>query len=345
MHCSGSFKLYLIAVYLLIASSVSGQTGDFNSMYNNARAFMMQGDYENATLLFNQLSAQQPNNLDVQKDYAYLLYLKRDFSKAMQLAKYITDKPGADVQSFQILGLCYKAIAENAECKKMYKKAISQFPNSGVLYNELGELLMEEKDISAINYWEEGIKHDPNYSLNYYNAAQFYALSGNYFWSLLYGETFVNLESYSQRTATMKGLLLEVYKKWYISLLGSADKWVNSRKNNFEKEVAQQQIPLLNLMKEGVNFNHLLAFRTRFILDYFNSGVANKMPFKLFDFQQQLLREGLFEAYNAWIFLAAESPANYQTWINAHPSESAAFTAFQQSRLYQMPAGQYYQSK
>ena len=38
-------------------------------------------------------------------------------------------------------GLVYKAIEERKECEKMYKQGLKRFPNSGVLYNEYGEML------------------------------------------------------------------------------------------------------------------------------------------------------------------------------------------------------------
>ena len=63
--------------------------------------------------------------------------------------------------------------------------------------------------------WEKGIEIDPNYSGNYYNAAQYYFFTQDKVWGLVYGEIFVNLESYSKRTAEMKDLLLEGYKKLF----------------------------------------------------------------------------------------------------------------------------------
>jgi hypothetical protein len=48
---------------------------------------------------------------------------------------------------------------------------------------------------------------DPNYSSNYYNACKFYYLTVDKVWSLIYGEIFVNLESYSKRTPEVKKIL------------------------------------------------------------------------------------------------------------------------------------------
>lgn len=67
--------------------------------------------------------------------------------------------------------------------------------------------------MQAIRQWEEGIKNDPGYSGNYYNAALYYFYTKDKVWSLLYGEIFVNMESLSERGASMKQMLLQGYKE------------------------------------------------------------------------------------------------------------------------------------
>ena len=48
----------------------------------------------------------------------------------------------------------------------------------------------------------------------------------------------------------------------------------------------------------SINPESLTMIRTRFILEWMDNG---QFPHKLFEFQQQLLREGLFPAYNQWL--------------------------------------------
>ena len=81
--------------------------------------------------------------------------------------------------------------------------------------------------------------------------------------------------------------------------------------------------------------------RTRFILDWFAEH-ASKMPFRLFDLHQQLLREGMFEAYNQWLFETVQNLPGYQQWIRNHAAENDAFTRFQRGRVYKTPPDQYY---
>ena len=80
--------------------------------------------------------------------------------------------------------------------------------------------------------------------------------------------------------------------------------------------------------------------RTRFILDWMNE--RKKPAFKLFEYQKQLLQEGMFDAYNQWIFGSTQNLAGFQNWIAAHNDEYTLFSTFQKSRLFKMPPDQYY---
>ena len=81
--------------------------------------------------------------------------------------------------------------------------------------------------------------------------------------------------------------------------------------------------------------------RTRFILDWFATQ-AGRYPFRLFDYQQQLIKAGMFEAYNQWLFGTTENLAAYDNWTKTHPDAYASFTSFQKGRIFKIPAGQYY---
>jgi hypothetical protein len=81
--------------------------------------------------------------------------------------------------------------------------------------------------------------------------------------------------------------------------------------------------------------------RTRFILEWFNSYAA-RYPFKLFEYHKQLLSEGMFDAYNQWLFGPVENLAAYDNWTKAHADEYNEFNTFQKSRIFRMPQGQFY---
>jgi hypothetical protein len=91
----------------------------------------------------------------------------------------------------------------------------------------------------------------------------------------------------------------------------------------------------------GLNAETLTMIRTRFMLDW-EKDYAEKFPFRLFELQEQLLKEGLFPAYNQWIFGASQNLTSYQNWMSAHAVEAEAFNKFQTGRIFKIPSGQYY---
>ena len=331
------FILFLFSAYSLFA-----QEQDAKQLYATAKKLMLQADYDNASLVLNSAIKQDPNNLEMLQDLSYISYLKRDFAKSIELSKTLIERPDAEEQTFQLLGMAYKAIAEYKECDKIYKQALKKFPKSGVLYNESGELMALQKNMNgAIVQWEKGIELDPNYSGNYFNASNYYALSSNTFYEIIYGEIFLNLESYSTRSADVKGLLLEAYTKLFVP--GNLTKLASdNKKSAFERLFFTTMAKSSSLSLEGVTAENLMAIRTRFILDWFGGRNDSRYPYRLFSHQQYLLREGMFDAYNEWIFGAANSPSAYQLWIDAHDKQASAFKQFQQSRVFKVPAGQYY---
>ncbi|HEX3025424.1 MAG TPA: hypothetical protein VHP12_09450 [Chitinophagaceae bacterium] len=331
------FSFLVFSFYTSIA-----QEQDAKKLYASAKEFMRQGDYENATLTLESALKAEPYNLDMLKDMVFLSYLKKDYAKSIEISKSIIERPDADEQIFQMLGMSYKAIAEYKECNKLYKTGLKKFPNSGVLHNDFGELLAQTKDMnSAVEQWENGIQLSPGYSSNYYNAANYYARTNNLVRVIIYGELFINLESYTSRTADIKALLLEAYKKLF-----TADTFIklSSDKNNsaFVKLFFATLEKSRSIAAEGITAENLTAIRTGFVLNWFHEKNNEKFPFRLFDHQQYLLSEGLFDAYNQWIFGAAASPSAYQVWIQSHDKQAADFKQFQQSRVFKIPPGQYY---
>ncbi len=332
-------KKILFAIACCILSIiVFAQQEDVEKLHQNAKTFMRQGDYANASLILVRAQGLAPNNIEIAKDLAYDYYLQRENDKALTAIKPFLEKDNADDQTYQIAGTIYKALNQPKEAEKLYKKAIKTFPQSGPLYNEYGELLWSKQDFNAIKLWEKGIEEDPSYANNYYNASKYYFLTKDKIWSLLYGEIFINIESFTSRTAEIKNVLLDGYKK----LFADADLLQDTKgKNKFELAFLSTMNKQNNVIIKGINPETLTMIRTRFILDW-NKDYTGKFPFRLFELQKELLEKGLFPVYNQWIFGASQNLAGYQTWIGTHSEEYAAFNKFQQDRLFKIPKGQYY---
>ena len=331
-------KLLLPLLFTLSLHICAAQTQNAAELHETAKVFMRQGDYANAILVLNRSIQLEPRNISMAKDLALSYYFQKDNNKALEIIKPVLERDDADDQCFQIAGNIYKQLDMLKECEKLYKKGIKKFPDSGPLYNELGELQWEQKDFEAIVQWEKGIKEDPSYSKNYYNASKYYFFTPDKVWSILYGEIFINMEPQSSKAPEIKQLLLDSYKKLYTD----ADLEQNNKdKNLFVKAYLQSMNKQTPVAASGINTESLTMIRTRFILDWYNT-LQNKFPFKLFEYHQQLLREGMFDAYNEWLFAPAENLSAYQNWINTHDAENKAFINFQRGRIFKIPQAQYY---
>ena len=335
--------LFIFLSFLFTNVSMIAQSEDAKTLHENARTFMRQGDFNNAIIILTRALQMDKNNIEMQKDLAMSYYYKRDYGKALDEVKILMDRDDADVVAFQIAGNVYKALEEVKEADKVYRRGLKKFPASGALYSEYGELLWEKKDFSAIEQWETGIRVDPSYSGNYYNAARYYFYTKDKIWALIYGEIFVNMESLSDRGTAMKQLLLQAYKE---KLFADADLMAGQEKNKneFAKAFLECMSKQSSLANRGITTETLTMIRTRFILEWFDK-YAGRFPYKLFEYQRQLIQEGIFSAYNEWLFGTVENLATYDNWTKTHDEEYKNFIAFQKTRVFKMPSGQYYQEK
>lgn len=336
-------KNIIVIFFVAIASICSAQTPqDPATLQETAKTFIRQGDYENAIIVLNKALQLRPDDLQISKDLLFANYLKRDFAKAMELGKPLTEREDADVQTFQMLGLVYKSIAEEKEADKLYKKGLKKFPNEGVLYSEYGELLSAKDSDGAAKLWEKGVEADPNHSSNYYFLSKYYADKGQNIWSLLYAEMFLNMESFTGRSTEIKNVLLDQYKLFFSNAGSKAGN--DSKKNNaFIATVSETMAKQLSNLNNGITPESLILIRTRFVLDWY-AKYGDKFPFRLFEQQRQLLQEGIFEPYNYWLFGPAANLEAYKTWQQYHQNELNEFLGFIRSKVFKIPENQQYKN-
>lgn len=328
----------IVACILLTFSIAVSYCQDSAQLHETGRTFMIQGDYANAIIILNKALSLQPSNIDIAKDLSLNYYFSNNTKKAMETIKPLLDREDADDKCYQIAGDILLANDDPKECEKLYKKGIKKFPTSGSLYNELGKLMWAQKNYEAIKMWEKGIEVAPSFSKNYFNASKYYYFSTDKVWSIIYGEIFLNMEPMSTSSPEIKNILLDSYKKLFVD----ADVEKNKNDNNlFVQAFLQTVFKQSSVISSGINTESLIMLRTRFVLDWFND-FGTKFPYRLFDWQKQLLQEGVFEAYNQWIFTVANNLPAYQNWTTTHSSEYEEMNRFQRGRIFKVPTGQYY---
>jgi tetratricopeptide (TPR) repeat protein len=316
---------------------------DVSKMMETAQAYSKKGDFANALLVLNKANKTKPGDLVIQKELAYTYYRAGNYKEAVPIAQGLVDRQDADVQSFQIAGNIYKALGDPKEFEKTYRSALKKYPNSGALYFEYGEVMLtQQQSNEAIKLWEKGIEVDPSYPGNYYHAGKYYYYTGtNPALALLYSEIFVNMESYTVRTAEMKNVLLDAYKSFFLQK-PEPKPGKKRQQLNFQQSVANVLLSQAEVASNGITPETLTMIRSRFVLGWYDK-LGAKYPYKLFEQMQFLLREGMFEAYNQWLFGPVTDMSRYQQWANTNAQKVNDFAYFQKNRVFKMPPGQFYQ--
>ncbi|SFE28112.1 Tetratricopeptide repeat-containing protein [Chitinophaga sp. CF118] len=352
MNMRDSLLKTMLFVGLLFSSAIASAQ-DSKELYNTATSFIRDGDYANAILVLNQALQMEPDNVEFRKQLGFAYYLQGDMSKSKNIIESLLNKKEADAQLYQIAGNIYQARQEWKTAQKLYEKGLKKFPESGELYNDNGQLLMFLKIYEGgMGSWLKGIEKDPNFPSNYYNAARAYAYTKDVLWIIIYGEIFVNLESYTDRTAEVRNMLIDAYKKLYNdpSILSKAveEQQQQATKKSkrpsaaeFENNYLAAMGKQVGVVMTGIDPESLTMLRTRFLLDWYNfSGL--RFPYALFDFQRTLLREGMFEAYNQWIFGPVANQAAFKAWTSLHKSDYDGFLQFQRSHTLKMRPDEHY---
>ncbi|RBL93869.1 hypothetical protein DF182_15370 [Chitinophaga flava] len=349
MHMRSSLLKTVFVAGVLFSQVTMAQ--DARELYNTATNFMRNGDYSNAVLVLNQALQLEPDNFEFRKQLGFTFYLKGDLNKAKSVIEPLLSKKEADVQVFQIAGNIYKGREEWKTVQKMYDKALRKFPNSGELYNDNGSLQMGFKMYdAALRSWLKGIEQDPGFPGNYYNATKTYYYSNTPLWSIIYGEIFMNMESFTTRTAEVRNIVLESYKRLFNdpSLLDSMvpeEEGKKGRKGRSEDSFIQAYKQCLgkqlSVITGGVDPDALIMARTRFLLDWY-SNQSGRYPYSLFDFQQKMLQQGMFESYNHWLFGPAANQAAYKAWIALHKQDYDDFLKYQRNHPLKPRPEEYY---
>ena len=306
---------------LLISIAQGGNAQDANRLHEMGKNYMIDGDYSNAESLLNDAYNLDTTNIVFAKDLALCLYFEKFYKRSIRILTNKIDAGVADDQTFQIAGTIYRANQQLIEAENLYLQAIKKFPGNGAFYNEIGELCSSRKDNKCIDFWERGIELDPIYTRNYFNACKYYE-NLEPIWSIIYGETYVILDPLNQKTPEIKDILLSNYKNYFADL--SNERYLKE-KNRFMQKVLSNISKQFDIVAEkGITTSTLTMIRTKFILDWYNDK-TEKYPFKLFDFHLKLLREGLFESYNQWLFGSSENLPSFQNWTQLHNQEYNEF--------------------
>lgn len=331
------YKTKTIGLLLLLAVSniAKGQTDREIAHEKGKKAVVLMdnGRFDESIKLLKEAQKLDPENIDYPYEIGYAYYAKKDHKKAIKVLNSLLNHKDVTDRVFQLLGNAYDDLGKSDKAFDTYEAGLTQFPNSGNIYLELGILQMRKKEYSnALYYLEKGIEVEPSFPSNYYWASVIYQSSPEEVWGMIYGEIFMNLERNSKRTANMSGLLYNTYKSEIkftsdssitVSFSKNAD--LNSRllldsgvlKLPFGIGIYEPTLMFSMLGVKSIDIHSLDKIRSNFVENYFKNGHDKTHPNVLFSYQKQIKDAGHMEAYNHWILMKGNEDG-FEEWKSAN---------------------------
>jgi hypothetical protein len=147
---------------------------------------------------------------------------------------------------------------------------------------------------------------------------------------LLYAEIYLNLDPYNNKTVEMKNILFNNYTVLFMPNKNDKLPDFNSNSNTTNStpqfiDAFKQCMTLgTTVIRDGINTENLIMLRTRFLLNW-NKNFSINYPYTLFTMQQKMLRDGVYDAYNQWLFGAMDNSSQFSLWVKTNSKEYAAF--------------------
>lgn len=312
-------------------------------------------NYQKAIKLLRKAQALDEDNIVYSYEIAYAYFLQKRYDTSIQFLKKLDNEDNFNERFYRLLGTCYDLDGDFKKAEKTYLEGIENFPFAGELYTELGGLQYRKGNIDrAVNYWEMGIRRDPNFASNYYWAAKMYLHSSEPIWGTFYAELFMNLERNSSRTTEMGKMLFEAYQGAFHAESDSSGWFSLSERartyrllifDNDEKD--QQKIPFqvayseafekifnkslqkdsTSKAKKKIDIQKFATTRNNFTQYWFDHNRYAPYPNVLLDWHKELIDKGYFEAYHYWL-LAKGAPEEFEEWVKYHQREFGTFMAW-----------------
>lgn len=324
---------HLLFVFILVLNKVSAQdwsSPEVEQMYQQGLTTLSRGNANEAIAIFQKILPVEPNNFLVKKSLAQSYLMAGNHKNTLLILEPLLANNTADAECYRIAAQAYSGIQEDKKAQKILSDGIVKNPNSGLLYYEQGLLFKKQKNYeNALKSWLDGIAAEPNYHLNYHEAAIAYVQTDQVIWAIIYGEIFVNKEPNTQRGNDTRILVLDAYQKLFFtpSKNVTGDQALVNTPTNFEEAVKKTYLSLFFVVSDGITAENLIMLRSRFMVSWGNN-YAQKYPFGLYTFHDDMMKNGYFDTYNQWLLGKAENPQQYSTWAGSFADDVANFEKY-----------------
>ncbi|MBW2276046.1 MAG: tetratricopeptide repeat protein [Deltaproteobacteria bacterium] len=305
------------------------------------------GNLDQAIGIFTGLRKRYPHHHLIVHELGLAYRIQGKPQKAVELLrpyeKYLDDQMAA------ALGSALDEAGDPAGAIETLKRALERFPDSGLLYSEIGTVIsLAGQHELALEYWEKGIEAEPAWPSNYLRAAEIYSHSNARGLALIYGEVFRNLEPGSKRSNELAVLMVQTMRDAVEMEQRSGDQAkgtinlappmtiVISGPMKDGKNPIFAGMPLVNAFElaygaflftvpgNELSLASLHEIKTAFLDMWWNpEGMHEYHDVRLFEWLLEIRDAGHLEAYDYWLYGPA-FPHEFDVWRDSRQAELAA---------------------
>lgn len=300
-----------------------------SSLLERAIKLMEKAKYDDSIELLREAKKMDTNFYEIDYEIALAFYNKFRSDSSIVILESLIKKDRVQDLYYQLLGNSYDMKNKRKKAIEVYKQGLEKFPNSGRLYLELGVVhLLNNHSDEALTYFERGIEVEPEYPSNYFHAARLLLDSKEKVWGMIFGEIFIILEPFTQRTTEISQMIYDTYLSEIRVKSDTSYKLSFTKDDEAEREVNDdstyvvypygfeiyQPVLAASLYPETkIDLNSLIRVRTRFIENYYKNEKVKSIPNILFDYQKKIYDAGHFEAYN-YLVLHSSDMKSVEEW-------------------------------
>lgn len=330
-------RLTFILTVLIYSSFIGWTQSNPESfkLQEEAHKHLAAGQHEQAIMLFTQAVRADPQEVSLRRDLAYAHFVSGNITEARKTITPVLNSSRADEQTYQIAAAIESKDGKTKKAARIFKEGLEEFPHSALLYHQQGLLnAFMKNENAAIESWENGIKANRNYTMNYYNLALIQAEKGNHVEAIFNGEIFLNLDIHNPRANEVRKMILDAYQAVLVEDDPNTLPAFDSKTPTKTTDALDQfykQIILQNgsVIRRGFDMETVIMLRTRILLNWKHEYMtAFNIP--LLHYHDDLIKNGYFEAYHYWLFGAymnsqefaiwkqmnAERFSNFESWIS-----------------------------
>lgn len=344
-------KVFFLLVLVCSTGSLFAQNKESDSLVSSSIMEMEEGNFEKSKTLLEDVIKKDPYHYGANYELAYLYAITRQYDKGIELLNKIEKSEEVSDRYYQLLGSLYDYKGMKSLAIVKFEEGIKKFPNSGRLYVELGMMYHGANDVmTALENYEKGILADPMFPSNYYYAGLILLGSSEPVWGLMYGEIFMNLEPYTDRSKTMSNYLYEtITSNVVISDTAIIANLTSQNSLEFNQLTMSLEMPFPLLYQICFNAAGKKAVEEGFdSLELFTLGKLHEYQMEhgkayydikyndpLYLYQLKIMNAGFMEDYCMLLYKGG-SPEDYVGWMTMNKEHYLSFMEWREKNPLQL---------